>query len=66
MLEIVDPAGAAVSSADLPAVFEPLLSDAFQRLDPAAESTTEIICPGCGAESHAVLDGFMILHAGLA
>ncbi len=66
VLEIVDPAGAAVSSAELPAAFEPLLSDAFQRLDPAAESSTEIVCPGCGAESHALLDGFMILHAGLA
>ena len=63
--EITNPAGNLVSAADLPAALEPLLSEAFQRLDPAAESTTEIICPSCGALNQAILDGFTILHAGL-
>lgn len=66
VLEIADPSGAPVSPADLPVSLEATLSDVFHHLDPTAEATTSIICPSCGAESQAMLDGFIILHAGLA
>lgn len=63
IVEVSDPSGAAVPPVDLPAAFETALSEAFQRLDPAAESTTSIVCPACRTESTALLDGFSILHA---
>ncbi|CAN7555080.1 hypothetical protein [Mesorhizobium sp. LjNodule214] len=65
VVAITDPSGAAVPPGELPAAFETALSDAFQRLDPFAESTTAIVCPVCRTETKVVLDAFSVLHAGL-
>jgi hypothetical protein len=65
ILECRDPAGMAITPAEAASRFAAPLGNAFEQLDPFAETVAAITCTSCGAEGAALIDGFAILHAGL-